>query len=57
MIYPRQNEPRIEYLARVLHRLMETNASAAECTVEYDGTECDGYCLAEDIVNELGVEV
>jgi len=23
------------------------------CTVEYDGTDCDGWCLLEDIDGEL----
>lgn len=25
--------------------------------VEYDGTECDGYCLRQDIANELDVDL
>lgn len=25
-------------------------------TAEYDGTQCDGYCLMEDIAIELGIE-
>lgn len=24
---------------------------------DYDGTECDGGCLLEDIANELGISV
>lgn len=27
--------------------------SPMEVTAFYDGTECDGYCLMEDIENEL----
>lgn len=29
---------------------------ATEITVHYDDTECDGYCLMEDIATELGIE-
>ena len=29
--------------------------NALEVTAEYDGTECDGYCLANDIAIELGL--
>ena len=25
-------------------------------TVQYDGTDCDGHCLMEDIAHELGIE-
>ena len=25
-------------------------------TVHYDGADCDGYCLLEDIKTELGIE-
>lgn len=28
--------------------------SPTETTVHYDGADCDGYCLIEDIENELG---
>ena len=55
MIDPKPNEPRIEYLARVLFAFMQENGIAAECTIEYDGVECDGACLAEDFLSELGI--
>ena len=29
---------------------------ACATTAFYDGTECDGYCLMEDIAIELGIE-
>jgi hypothetical protein len=54
MIEPKLNEPRIEYLARVLYAFMQENGTAAECTVDYDGTTCDGQCLANDFLSELG---
>jgi hypothetical protein len=30
--------------------------NALETTVFYDETDCDGYCLANDIAAELGIE-
>jgi len=30
--------------------------SALETTVFYDGTDCDGYCLMDDIAIELNIE-
>ena len=53
MIEPKEGEPRIQYLARVLKAYMEVGV-AAEHTIEYDGAVCDGYCLAEDIFIEAG---
>ena len=55
MIKPKDNEPRIEYLARVLYHFMEENPIAAECTIGYDEAICDGTCLAQDILNELDI--
>jgi hypothetical protein len=26
-------------------------------TVPYDGTECDGHCLMQDIADELNIEI
>ena len=57
MIKPKPNEPRIEYLARVLFAFMQENGIAAECTIDYDGTTCDGACLADDFVSELGIDI
>ena len=57
MINPRENESRIEYLARVLHAFMDENWAAAVCTIDYDETTCDGLCLAQDFINELGVDI
>ena len=50
MIVQRDGEPRIEYLARVLHELME-NSIAGEQTIDYDETTCDGMCLANDFAS------
>ena len=57
MIEKREDETRIEYLARVLWHFMHENGVAAEYTIEYDGTECDGGCLAQDFIDELGIDV
>ena len=55
MIEPREGEPRIQYLARVLKEYMEIE-DAGEYAIVYDGAICDGYCLAEDIFIEAGCE-
>jgi len=55
MIVQKKHETRLEYLARVLHALM-TDTVAGEQTIEYDGATCDGQCLANDFVSELGLD-
>ena len=55
MITKQNDETRIEYLSRVLVAYMEENPCAAEYWIGYDGAECDGWCLAEDIKNEAEV--
>lgn len=55
MITQRDNEPRIEYLARALHHLMNRTI-AGEQTIDYDDTNCDGLCLANDFLSELGLD-
>ena len=57
MIEPKKGESRVEYLAKVLHAFMEENGIAAECTIDYDGTTCDGACLAQDFIDELGIDI
>ncbi len=47
-----QDEDRLEYLAKVLHRFV-TTTNAGQCRIEYDGAICDGLCLAYDIIQEL----
>lgn len=45
-----KDESRLQYLSRALDIYMDFFGSH---TVEYDGTSCDGWCLAEDIHNEV----
>ena len=56
MITQKEDEPRIEYLVRVLHHFMQ-DTIAGEETIEYDGVLCDGACLADDIADVLGISV
>jgi hypothetical protein len=55
MITQKKDEPRLEYLLRVsIHFLREGGRGiVAEQTADYDETTCDGYCLADDLENEL----
>lgn len=49
---------RIKYLRATydfLHKLYWEQESAIGVTVFYDGTDCDGICLLNDIANELGL--
>lgn len=55
MIEQREGEPRIEYLTRVLIEFMDQTI-AGEQSIDYDETTCDGYCLAQDFADELGVD-
>ena len=55
MIIQHKDEDRINYLMRVLNFFMETTIAGEE-TIDYDGVTCDGSCLAEDIVNEIGLD-
>ena len=52
MIVQKDGEPRIEYLTRVLHEVMN-NTIAGEQTIDYDDATCDGMCLANDFASEL----
>ncbi|MES9841242.1 MAG: hypothetical protein ABW134_11870 [Candidatus Thiodiazotropha endolucinida] len=51
MIFQKDGESRLQYLARALQEYM---AEHGEGTVEYDETTCDGMCLADDIIAEVG---
>ena len=48
----RQDEDRLKYLAKVLHRFV-TTTNACQCKIEYDGVTYDGLCLAYDIITEI----
>ena len=54
MTTPKPNESRKDYLLRVTVAFLRENWEAAECATDYDGTTCDGSCLADDIEAELG---
>ena len=54
MITQQKEEDRLHYLARVLYYFMQ-ETSAGEYTIDYDETNCDGLCLAQDILHELGL--
>jgi hypothetical protein len=56
MIVQRDDETRIQYLARVLHWVAHNTCAGSE-TAEYDETTCDLLCLADDFVAETGAEV
>lgn len=53
---------RKEYLLRQVLKLFKQQSESCyvlnieEMTVIYDGAECDGSCLCEDIMEELGIE-
>lgn len=50
MITQDPNESRLEYLLRVAVKFAQDNGSS---TIGYDENRCDGYCLADDLTNEL----
>ena len=52
----RKDEPRIDYLAKVLYAFMESTGAGAY-VMEYDGATCDGCCIAQEIVDELDVDI
>jgi len=45
-----EGESRLEYLLTVAVAYIYDNP---ESTIFYDDAECDGYCLAEELENEL----
>jgi len=51
MITRQPNETRLAYLLRVA--IAHINEHAFDCITEYDGTECDGSCLADELQSEL----
>lgn len=50
MIERLPHESRLQYLIRVAVSALRANA--AEADIAYDGTLCDGTCLAEELENE-----
>ena len=50
----REDEDRVEYLAKVLYKFMNKTNAGSESMV-FDGVECDGFCLAEDMLAAVGV--
>jgi hypothetical protein len=53
MTTQKPNESRKDYLLRVTLAFLRDNWEAAECTTDYDGTTCDGACLADDIESAI----
>ena len=53
---------RKEYLLRQVLKLFKQQKEShyvlniEEMTIVYDGAECDGSCLCEDIMEELGID-
>lgn len=53
---------RKEYLLRQVLKLFKQQRESRyvqnieEMVIMYDGTECDGSCLCEDIMEELGID-
>ena len=53
---------RKEYLLRQVLKLFKQQKESRyvlnieEMTVMYDGAECDGSCLCDDIMDELGID-
>ena len=56
MLEQEEGETRLNYLMRVLDYFMSSTI-AGDITVLYDETECDGYCLVEDIKNAIDDEL
>lgn len=54
MIEQKESESRIEYLSRVLTAFMQETDAGYE-TIGFDGAECDGMCLAQDIADEVSM--
>lgn len=53
---------RKEYLLRQVLKLFKQQSESGyvlnieEITIVYDGAECDGSCLCDDIMEELGID-
>lgn len=59
---PIKTKSRKEVLLKAAYDLLKKCAdshyvlSAPNTTVRYDGADCDGHCLMDDIAIELGIE-
>ena len=57
-----EKEDRKVTLLKAAHALLKSCdegpyvKNALSETVFYDGVDCDGYCLMEDIASELGID-
>lgn len=57
-----ESEERYKILLKAAYDLLKKQDGSfyvlnlLEETVEYDGAECDGYCLMEDIAEALNIE-
>jgi hypothetical protein len=47
MIEQGKTESRAEYVMRVAAAYIRQHCP--DMTIEYDGTSCDGYCIADDL--------
>jgi hypothetical protein len=45
---------RLQILLEAALELLQANADSIEGTVFYDDTDCDVYCLIDDIEAEIG---
>ena len=50
------NESRQKYLARVMVTYLRKVPLMSEGTINYDEADCDGLCLADDIVSAFMLE-
>lgn len=55
-VIPLENETRIDYLMRCLKAFMEDTPAGSE-VIYFDGAECDGHCLMDDIINAIAEAV
>lgn len=49
---PTEKETRLQFLSRVLVEYMGEYGLLGG-TIDYDGTDCDGFCLADEIRDEV----
>lgn len=54
-LFPKEGESRRNYLVRVAIAYIENHSDQSGCLF-YDETDCDGYCLVEDLTNEFELD-